>query len=136
MNLYELIVIVILPSILKIIFNSLTFLAVRSSTRRVQAAANATASSTGNAKRQHARDMSLLKHMLFLFVIFVLGWGPIYIISMANLALAVPLWLSSLLQTLPVTSALVFILDLFMYNRDLRQYLQEQWMKCLRINRH
>jgi hypothetical protein len=134
--LYTLFIIVVLPSIVTIVFNSMIFFFVRSSTRRVHATATAPTSSVVKTNLQHARDMYLLKHMVFIFIVFLIGWTPIYIESAIDFSRGASSWLFLLLQMLPVFSTLINILDLFMYNHDLRQYLKEQIIKCLRLNRN
>jgi hypothetical protein len=141
---YSLCLIVVLPSILTIVFNSMIFFFVRSSTRRVHAIATATATSTAtatafsvaNKNLQHARDMYLVKHMVFIFIVFLIGWTPLYFVSAIYFSGGVPTWVYYLLEMLPVLSTLINILDLFMYNRDLRQYLKERIFKCLHLNRN
>ena len=88
------------------------------------------------ANRQHARDMHLLKHMLFIFIVFLIGWTPIYAISVVDLNGGIPYWVYLLLQLLPVLSSLVNVVDLFLYNHDLRQYLNEEVFKHLLQNRN
>jgi hypothetical protein len=110
------------------------FFFVRSSTRRVHVEATGTMSSVVNTNLQHARDMYLLKHMVFIFIVFIIGWAPIYIVSVINFSGGLPMWVYLLLEMLPVFSSFINILDLFMYNHDLRQYLKEQIFKCLHLN--
>jgi hypothetical protein len=110
------------------------FFFVRSSTRRVHAAATAPKSSVANTNLQHARDMYLVKHMVFIFIVFLIGWTPIYIVSAINFGEGLPTWVYLLLQMLPVFSTLTNIVDLFIYNYDLRQYFKEQIFKCLHLN--
>jgi hypothetical protein len=84
-----------------------------------------------HSKQQNARDVHLLKHMLFTSVIFIIGWAPVYIISVLNTNINMPYWVYSVLQTLPIFSLLANIVDWFLYNHDLRQYLKERL-----LNRH
>jgi hypothetical protein len=110
------------------------FVKVRSSSRRVHAAITTMPVAT-NSKQQNARDVHLLKHMLFISVIFIIGWAPIYIISVVKLPLNMPYWIYSLLQIFPVLSSLINIVDLFLYNNDLRQYLKQRLLNFLHLNR-
>jgi hypothetical protein len=135
-NFYSLFIVVVLPSIVTIVFNSMIFFFVRSSTRRVHATATAPTTSVANTNLQHARDMYLVKHMVFIFIVFLIGWTPIYIESSIVFSRGTLSWLFLLLQMLPVFSSLINILDLFMYNHDLRKYLKEQIIKWLRLNRN
>ncbi|UJR19681.1 hypothetical protein I4U23_022815 [Adineta vaga] len=118
---YNMFIIAILPCVIHVVFNSFIFINVRSSTRRVHA--ETTATSVTNKSRQHnTRDVRLLKHMLFIFVVFISGWSPFFILS--TISINAPEWINSLLQMLPVFSLLINIVDLFLYNHDLRQYLK------------
>ncbi|CAF1185142.1 unnamed protein product [Adineta steineri] len=129
---YTFIILIILPTILNIIFNSLIFILVRSSTRRVRTLA-ITKTSVVNSNYS-ARDIHLLKHILFISVVFLLGYVPIYTIRMLHLDAEVIFWASQLIQFLPVLSGLTIIVDLFWYNRDLTQYIKDSIFRCLRLN--
>ncbi len=133
-NFYSLFIVVVLPSIVTIVFNSMIFFFVRSSTRRVHATATAPTTSVANTNLQHARDMYLVKHMVFIFIVFLIGWAPIYIVSVINFSEGLPLWVYFLLRMLPVFSTLTNIVDLFIYNHDLRKYLKKQIFRSLRLN--
>ncbi|CAF1225941.1 unnamed protein product [Adineta steineri] len=129
---YTFIILIILPTILNTIFNSLIFILVRSSTRRVRTLA-ITGTSIVNSN-YNARDIHLLKHILFISVVFLLGYVPIYTIRMLYLDADVIFWASQLIQFLPALSGLIIIVDLFWYNRDLTQYIKDSIFRCLRLN--
>ncbi len=112
------------------------FFFVRSSTRRVHVTEIISTTSVANTNLQHARDMYLLKHMVFIFIVFLIGWAPVYFESAINFSGGLPTWVYYLLEMLPVFTSLINILDLFMYNNDLRKYLKEQIFKCLHLNRN
>jgi len=101
---------------------------VRSSTRRVHALATTTSAVT-NTNHQNSRDIYLLKHMFFIFVVFIIGWTPLYTVAMINSDEETPSWVLQFLQLLPVISSIIIVLDLFFYNHDLRQYLKERLLK-------
>ncbi|CAF4024008.1 unnamed protein product, partial [Adineta steineri] len=77
LNFYSLSVVVIVPSIVNILFNSLIFISVRSSTRRIKALTTTTTTVT-NITHQDKRDTYLLKHIVFMFIVFISGWAPVY----------------------------------------------------------
>ena len=136
LDFYSLLIIVILPSIINIVFNSVIFFSVRASTRRVQDLATVTSATTNSMHQQHTRDMYLLKHIVFMFVVFVSGWAPVYITEVIDPSLDEAAWYALLLRVLPVFSSLINMADLFLYNRELRQYIKERLMKCLHLNRN
>lgn len=104
------------------------FFRVRSSTRRIQALAEESNSTPVHANQLSVRDIRLLKHMLFIFVVSVIGWAPIYIFSLTDQPDFFSQWFFLVLQLLPVISSLINVLDLFWFNHDLREYLKE---RCL-----
>ncbi len=118
---YNLVLIVILPLIIIAIFNAIIFLKVRSSSRRIHTTALPSTAAI-DRRQQNARDVHLLKHMLFMFVVFIMGWAPIYTYSLIVQNPYSYYLLFIVLQVLPVFSVVVDILDLFLYNHDIRQY--------------
>ncbi len=99
----------------------------KSSSRRVRPLAT-TANSIANSNDYSARDIHLLKHMFFIFVVFLLGWTPICIVRLLPLNEEKTLTLSQYLLILPVFSSITIVLDLFFYNRDLTQYLKQKFL--------
>ena len=118
------IIIVTIPSILATIFNSLIYISVRSSTRRIRA-------TTENVNQANSRDIYLLKHMLFIFVVFIVGWTPTYVDMIFNSSITDTRLSSLILEVIAIVSTIVIIFDLFFYNRDLRRYLTENILKVL-----
>jgi hypothetical protein len=112
------------------------FLFVRSSTRRVHATEVFSTTSVANNNLQQARDMHLLKHMVFIFIVFLIGWAPVYFQSVIDFTGGIPTstWVYYLLEMLPVFTSFINILDLFIYNYELRKYFKEQIFKCLHLN--
>ncbi|CAF1238601.1 unnamed protein product [Adineta ricciae] len=132
---YNLSVVLIFPSIIIVFFDSLIFYSVRSSTLRVHALPSS-AATVANVNHGRNRDVNLVKHMLFIFVMFIIGWGPIYIYSAVVNMEGIDARVIILLQILPVLDLSINIIDLFIYNRDLRRYLIERCLNFLRVNRN
>jgi len=130
---YNMFIIFILPTILNAFFNIKIFLKVRSSSLRINAERSMT-QIPGNPNRRNTRDILLLKHMLFIFVMYIIGWVPIYILSIVDPHQLKPLWIYMLLRFLPGLSFLIDVMDLFFYNRELRQYLKEKLENCFHLN--
>jgi hypothetical protein len=130
---YNMCIIFVLPSILNAFFNIKIFLKVRSSSLRINAE-RSMSQIPGNPNRQNTRDILLLKHMLFIFVMYIIGWVPIYTLSIADPYQLKPLWIYMLLRFLPGLSFLIDIVDLFFYNRELRHYLKEKLENCFHLN--
>lgn len=111
--------IVVVPSAAYAVINLLLFKYVRSSTTRVH---------TTNKQEQpiNRRDIHLLRHVIVIFCIFIGGWGPIFtyvaIVSTFELASIV----FAVLFLLAILSVFCVIIDLFLYNHDLRKYFREK----------
>jgi hypothetical protein len=87
-----------------------------------------------SSTHQHTRDIHLLKHIVFILIVFISGWAPVYIFSVINPS-AVSFSLASLLlELLPVLSSFIMMVDLFLYNHELRHYLKEKIWKCFNLN--
>ena len=61
--------------------------------------------------------------MIFMFAIFFVGWVPIYIISVINWnGDGFPYIALHAVEILPTITLLIDVVDLFLYNYDLRNY--------------
>ncbi|CAF1160428.1 unnamed protein product [Adineta ricciae] len=91
-RIYTLILVVIIPSLSHVIINSIIVKYVRASSLRVRPEIRATQISMINPTNQNQpraqhqtkisrRDVHLLRHMIFMFFIFVGGWMPIYVMT-------------------------------------------------------
>jgi hypothetical protein len=67
--------------------------------------------------------------MSFIFVVFIVGWTPVYALQAIQLNAQTPVWLIEFLQILPVLTSIIMVVDLFIYNHELRQYLKEKIVK-------
>ncbi|CAF1242105.1 unnamed protein product [Adineta steineri] len=128
---YYLLVIVIIPVIFFIIFNGIIIVSARLSSRRVHATTIATAPRTNTTHQQHHRDIKLLKHILFLFFVFIFGWAPTYIATFLQDPF-IPWWVYDVLQIPPTFTVIIQTVDLFIYNREVRQYWKERINRCFR----
>ena len=123
---YQLIIIFIVPSILNAMLNSAIFRKVSLSSQRLISELKKSSS----MEALNNRDVSLLKHMIFLHIIFVIGWAPIAFIPILELFITIPHLIALLLRVLPSISLLINIVDLYVYNHELRQYFREDFLKC------
>ncbi len=102
------------------IINSIIFIYAHRSARRVRP----TNGESANTPILSQRDAHLLKHMIFMYVVFFCGWAPPYMIRAVTVSVSV---LSPIVvQIFYISSAaciLIDIVDLFLYNHELRQYL-------------
>jgi len=102
------------------IINSIIFIYVRRSTKRVRP----TNRESANTPILSQRDAHLLKHMIFMFAVFFCGWAPAYIIRAISVSGPVfsPIALQ-IVYIIPTVCLLIDIVDLFLYNHELRKYL-------------
>jgi len=113
--------VVVIPAISLVITNSIIFIYVRRSSRRVQPM-NVGSDQAVTLSR---REAYLLKHMIFMLAVYLCGWAPIYIILAVSLSLITTAFSPVGLQiflTMPVVSILINVVDLFLYNHELRRY--------------
>jgi hypothetical protein len=76
------------------------------------------------------RDLYILRHTIFMFTMFILGWSPIFfLVAIDYHGNVVPL-VYTCLQLLAVISLSGCIFDLFLYNHQLRQYLKNKITQC------
>jgi len=92
------------------------------STRRVHQVNN---EHTLQSIQANQRNNRLLKHILFLFVVFFVGWVPIYIIGVIYWnGTAISYVSYHAIQVIPAICFFINIIDLFWYNHELRKYFQ------------
>jgi ABC-type polysaccharide/polyol phosphate export permease len=115
--------VVIIPSLICFIINIIIFKYVRSSTNRVQ---SSTAIRKNNQHQAiNRRDLHLLRHMINMFCIFVGGWSPVYLYTI--IISQNPNYIILLIcEILAELSLLSIIMNLFLYNHELRGYLLQK----------
>jgi hypothetical protein len=130
---YFIIIVIIFPSLITLILNLYIFKHARSSSRRIQAR-NDTNSNTVTMGHQSAkisrRDLYLLRHTIFMFATFVIGWSPIFFLVAIDYYYVVSPLVYSILQILAVICSFCCVLDLFLYNHELRQYIKNTIFRC------
>lgn len=119
---YTLIIIAVIPIILLAVTNSIIFGHARRSTQRIQPTNRDNAAAPAPALSN--RDIHLLKHMVFMFVVFFCGWIPIYIIAVVDFnGTGISYVLFHVILIIPAVSLLIDVVNLFLYNHELRKYL-------------
>ncbi|CAF4247273.1 unnamed protein product, partial [Adineta steineri] len=125
---YTLITATILPSIINIILNTLIFSHVRSSSLRVHP--NTVKAVANTVKNQqpviNRRDISLLRQMVFMFVMFIGGWIPALILNILNQTMNFDFKIVQIAIIFSQLCLLGILINLFMYNHELRQYLSNK----------
>lgn len=121
--------IVVIPSIIFLITNTMIYYYVRSSSRRIQPDH---ASGRRRSMRISPRDLHLLRHMIVMFCIFVGGWAPSYLLPIVSSYTEVSPILSSAFSLGCELALLLDMIDLHLYNHQMRNYLQDLCLGCCR----
>lgn len=74
------------------------------------------------------RDIRVVKHMIIMFIIFLAGWLPIYIFICIDLHGRISVVVYRILSILPALSLLGDIIDLFLFNHQLRSYFRQLFL--------
>jgi hypothetical protein len=132
MRYYTLVVVIIVPVSICTALNITIFKYVQLSSRRTQPISQTTNTHSNNDQQSKfsRRDLVLLRHMIIMFLVFILGWGPIYITSVISNQIPVSQLILRILSLLAEISLLCDMVDLFLYTHELRQYLQKLFLPC------
>ena len=111
--------ITLVPTVVFGTTNLIIFNYVRNSTKRTQ-----TEQATRRRFVLSRRDLKLLKNMLLMFLLFTVGWAPIYIFRLPNFPSGiVKSRLDFGLTLLPVTSLLVNMIILYYHHHELYNFI-------------
>lgn len=91
---------------------------VRQSSRQVQ-------EGHGRNRASNARDIHLLKVLVGTFIVFVVGWTPLFVIQAFGDLSQVPSSIDALTQMLPPLAILLDVMLLIYTNQPVRLYLKE-----------
>jgi hypothetical protein len=108
------------------------FIYARSSSRRIQPQSVTVQTADGNIQQAglRRRDAHLLRHIIFMFCIFVVGWGPIHLVEIVIYYCTVDTLVVSLLFLLAQVCTLSLISNLYLYNHEVRRWLQSKLLPC------
>lgn len=76
------------------------------------------------------RDLHLFRHMVFMLSIFVIGWSPIYILLSIQDQFTIDPVLVIFLTVLCQVALLCDIIELYVYNRELRNFYRALLCGC------
>ena len=117
---------VIVPPIVNTALNLRIYFFVRSSARRLQPQIASVIVSDSNGQQQprlNQRDISMIHQIIFMFVIFVVGWLPIYLSIIISEFIYVDWFVTSVTAVFSELCTLIIITHLFIHNHEIRQYL-------------
>ena len=117
---------VVIPTIIFVTTNIVIFRKVHLSSRRTHPVSSV---ETIHSKRfqkppLNRRDLRLLRHMIIMISIFVSGWSPLYILFSVHNQFSTNPTLSISLTILCETALLFDMIELYIYNRELRAYFR------------
>ena len=142
MRYYNLFIIVILPSTINTALNLRIFLNARSSSRRIHERVPITqtsttmSNSTAKRNRLQPRDLSLLKHMFFIFSIFFFTWTPVFVCAILTAYIRINTSILILIRIPVSLNGCILITDLFCYNHEVRQSLRNKILSVLSPRRN
>jgi hypothetical protein len=113
------------------------FIYVYSSSRRMQTyttaihlqfvAAIISSNGTKNeSQRISRRDLRLLLYMIYMFLTFVIGWGPFYTVMIISHYIEISGVLAGFFGLWAEFSLICVVSSLFFYNEELRKYLRNR----------
>ncbi|CAF0863529.1 unnamed protein product [Adineta steineri] len=129
---YTVLISIIVPALFTLIINLKIFKHVHSSSKRIHPQMT-TNTETIIIRQQPAinrRDLYLLKHMIFIFSMFIVGWTPIFSLVAIDYQSAVSQIVYALLQVFSVICFLVCMMDLLLCNQDLKRFIKDTILQC------
>ncbi|CAF1587081.1 unnamed protein product [Adineta ricciae] len=123
--------VIIVPSFVNAILNIGIFIYIRSHSRRVQTAPRIIKNTILNNRQQQQqrlsllsrREISLLRHMIFMFIMIIGCWGQGYFLLVIGQFVYIPRIVHECAAILCELAVLALAINLFMCNSDLRQHL-------------
>ena len=117
----------VLPLIICVTSNVLIFSYVSSSSRRIQ-----TGPASGERQRRtiSIRDLHLLRHMIIMLCVSVGGLIPVHLNSIVSMYTPVSQTVVHILSIWYILSLLFNMIDLFLYNHEVRRHLAGLCFRC------
>lgn len=110
-------IVLIIPIIVFLIVNSIILYHAHTARRRI--------APMNNMLPDNNRDIRLIKRMIILILLFTMGWGPVYILlTIQNSSSSI--WFE-IFKFLAELSLLGEMINLFLYNREIRLYVKEKF---------
>lgn len=130
-QIYQLTITVIVPSLICLVINLLVFNYVRLSSNRIRPVTRTESidSKSTQSKLLTRRDRYLLRNIIIMFCVFIGGWSPVYITVIVLPTATINSLTLSLLILLAEFSLLSDIINLYIYNRDLRIFWRNKFFQ-------
>ena len=133
MGYYTFITAVMMPLVIKSALDIRIFIHVRHSTHRIRIQAftvSNTGSTHNNQLKITRRDISVLKHTIFTFLVFIIGWTPVLLMNLIDSI--TPGHIVEIIACMYVSACCTFIIIIYLFvcNRDVRQHLFNPLRRC------
>ncbi|UJR17286.1 hypothetical protein I4U23_004180 [Adineta vaga] len=125
---YTLITTIFLPIVIMALCNFRIFIFVKNSTRRVHATGN------NGGQLSHARDAHLLKMMVASFIIFLIGWAPVYTTQLFDQTAKVSNIVNICFAIFPTLAMLYDMIMLIYNNHPVRLFIKQLILRQPQIN--
>lgn len=86
-----------------------------------------------NRQKISRRDIYLLRHMVLMFCVFVGGWAPTFSMPIITYYTPINNIIFSSISIWCQLALLINIIDLFLYNHEVRKYLKEFCFRHVRL---
>ncbi|CAF3537375.1 unnamed protein product [Adineta steineri] len=125
MKIYTVVMFLFIPCFINLVLNIRIFVYVRTSSRRIQPQSVNTG--TGNVNNQQEkvsrRDIKLLQQMILMFLIFLGGWTPFYVIMIVTSFISLDPNFVRVAIVWAQLFILIDVMNLFKRNHEIREYL-------------
>jgi cellulose synthase/poly-beta-1,6-N-acetylglucosamine synthase-like glycosyltransferase len=88
-------------------------------------ATKSTQNTTTNQPRLVPRERRLLLYMIFMFLTFIIGWGPFYTMMIFISTMQISGFISIYLLLVGEISLNCVVISLFLFNKELRKYYKD-----------
>ncbi|CAF1338320.1 unnamed protein product [Adineta ricciae] len=127
MSIYQIMINVFIPALVSFVFNTLIFMHVHSSTRRVRCFPEG--EHHRSAVRISRRDLYLLRNMIYTFAVYVGGCGPIFLLIAIDFQGTVTAVVYVILAIVAEASLFSIIINLFRCNKKIRTLLEDKYYR-------
>ncbi|CAF1589230.1 unnamed protein product [Rotaria magnacalcarata] len=115
-----------------VLIHAIIFLYTWRSAKRVAPTANTQETQATYRMALNDREKSLLKHMIFMLIVYVIGWVPFYITKIFVSKILTLSSVAKMLSALPIVGSGINIVDMLVYHHEVRQFVQMhvfRWIK-------
>ncbi|CAF1972765.1 unnamed protein product [Rotaria magnacalcarata] len=113
-----------MPCVIMVLIHVIIFLYTWRSAKRVAPTANTQETQATYRMALNDREKSLLKHMIFMLIVYVISWVPLYIAKIFVPKTSTLYSTVKTLNALPIVGGWINIVDMLVYHHEVRQFVQ------------